>query len=475
MRAAIAMLVLGAGCDALWGIEHVEGGATPDGSDPDFDHNMVHGRYVQRWVENAPDSATPVPKELSFTAAQLTAEVTLDDGSHRAVTITDDGFSFTTPAPGDRYTIRFRTPVGSRTWLMRSSAPQLVERYRFRPDRPQAPAGTRLTLNVAQRTQMPTEELVTTGSWSRTNVDATAVTVDASATDIFGTQIGMLAPHDAAYYTRTEAVADYFHMVATAKIPDVAMQPAIDNIYPASGMIAPVILPLTGCAKVQAHGDDEAQRITRAYPDVAGTFAVWSVDLDPSLELGLTVSLPVAKGGADGVVRDVAYGNPYGLHQVDVLQRVIAQTSHDAAIETLSITPAKSDCSVVIELGAGAVEIPTAIQLGGVPLAATDQDVTLPLTGDVEVTWQPSADGAASYYIVALEEVLGPSELRTIEQVVTTERFARFPVGAFAPGASYDVRITAVVGFSHASAGDFLSVAAPLGQGTVKTPAFRPR
>jgi len=473
MRSAFAGLVLIAGCDALWGIDHVGPYSPPvDGSDPAFDHGIVHGRYVQRWVQNLPDSASPDPHELELTASQLTADVTLDDGSHRTVAIDDTGFSFTTPEPDDHYAIRFTTPFGPRTWVARSATLQLVERLHYRPDRELASPGTRLTLNISNRTHMPTEELVTTGSWSRTNVNDTAVSVDASTTDQYGTQIGILTPHDAAYYTLTEPVDDYFHMVRTAKVPDVIMMKGIDNTYPPSGMFAATTLTTNKCVQVQARGTDEAARITASYPDVNATLPVWFVDLDPSLELGLTIQLPVAEGAADGVVRDVAYGNPYGLHQIDVLLAVAAATVHGAIIQTLLLVPAKGDCSVLTELAAGQVEIPTSIRLAGTLLDTMGQVITLPHAGFADVTWEPSALGNASYYIVSLEQLAGAGVI-TAEQIVTTERRARIPAGAFTTSSSYQLRVIAVIGFPNAGGGDFLSVAAPIGTGNVQTSSFR--
>ena len=469
----LGLLLVGAfatvGCDQLFGIDSIPPAHDASTSD---DLGTVQGQYLQLWAENdGLGMATEMQRE--FPANQLTAIATLDDGSPREVTIDDSGFSFTTPHVGDHYTLRFDTPTQARTFELSAPTPVLVERTTKRPTDPAAPPGTLLTFNVTTRhtENNAKEELVTTGTWSRHQILATdRLEIDCSSPDPNGAVVDMLSPHDAVYYTSTQTMGSYVRIMYAAQASDV-MTIGGSGVTVPTLPATPASVAVTGCTNISIHSAEETARETLATG--GGTSIIgWFVNADPGLQHALLAWVPLANGLGD-VTTMVMYGNPFGLSRIDAMAATYVQNAAGASSSVAAIMPA-GDCSQLTEILAGQVALASNVRLGTTQIAAAGVLVTVPKTGNVDVAFDVSSDGDANYFVVHLDQIVGTS-FTTLEDFVTSAHVVHVPANRFLTTNSYRIRVDGMLGFPHASEGDFMTAEVPAAISRFVTPTFRPQ
>jgi hypothetical protein len=470
LGAVVVACATGAGCDALFGIDSIPPAAHDASTSGDL--GTVRGQYLQLWAENdAIGMAVEMQRELP--ANQLTAIATLDDGTPRAVTIDDTSFSFTTPHQGDHYTLRFETPTQARTFELSAATPVLVERTTKRPSDLAAPPGTLLTFNVTARhtENNAKEELVTTGTWSRHQIASTdRLEINCASPDPNGAVVDMLSPHDAVYYTSTQTVGSYVRILYAAQARDVMTVGGTGVTVPTLPT-TPASVAATGCTNITIHGAEETAREMIATG--GGTSIIgWFVNADPGLQHALLTWFPLANGLGD-VSTMVMYGNPFGLSRIDAMAATLVQNAAGASSSVAAIMPA-GDCSQSTEILAGQVALASNVRVGTTQLAASGVLVTVPKTGDADVTFDVSSDGDANYFVVHLDQIVG-SSFTTLEDFVTSAHVVHIPVSRFLTTNSYRIRVDGMLGFPNASEGDFMTAAVPAAISEFVTPAFRPQ
>jgi hypothetical protein len=474
LGAVLVACAAGAGCDSLFGIASIPPNQPADARTAADDLGKVQGQYLQLWAENdALGMATEMQRE--FPANQLTAIATLDDGSPRAVTIDDTGFSFTTPQMGDHYSLQFAAPSQVRTFDLSATALVLVERTTKRPSDTAAPPNTVLALNINGRhfENSAKEEVVTTGTWSRHQVGPSdPIQVDCAKPDpTTGAVIDMLSPHDAAYYTSTQpASGGYVHLVYYAQIHDVTTVAGMTATVPTLP-IAPQAVSATSCTIVATHASDEAQRELTA---VGGgtTIVGWAVGANPGLQTALFTELPLANGIGESQV-PAMYGNPYGLTHIDVVAASSASNGQGATSTVSSIALAH-DCSSATDIPAGQIALVSNVSLGGVALATSGQLVTLPVSSTIDIAFDVSADGDANYFTVELDQFVGAS-FTAVDEIVTTDHVVHVPATHLLTTSSYMIRVSASLGYPHVAEADFLTATEDAALSLYTTPKFRPQ
>lgn len=475
MWRTIFALLACASCDKIWGLKSVTV-APPDATDL----RTVTGHYTQRWFGLGQSGTLPHSDEFAMTDVS-SALVTLDDGTTRAVTISDTDFSFTTPNDGDHYSLRIETPIGSRTWNLSSGALELVERYTHPPNRATVNVGTILELDMDPTTVHNAlgtkEELDTIGTWSRTQVTTATIPniqVDCSSRDPYGVQIGAVAPPSAAFYTATEPMNGYNHLTYAAKVADVKTLDGMPSKYPPLPMkLMAMAVNLTACTKVLVHGTEEAQRNHDAVPGAGAGISAWFIDIDPALDFGfLPTALQVADGVPNGLTVGAQYGNPFGFGQADVFMLSYALNLAGAASSSIVVVPAGPDnCTNTVEIHEGLLALPMNVQLGGTPLVTKLQLVTVS-GSHMDIAWDTSTVGTADAYIVFVDQVINGTTI-TIENITTTDKVVSIPTAELMSGGEFQIRVIAAIGFPNVAAGDLVTAASPVGLGTFKTPIFK--
>jgi hypothetical protein len=85
-----------------------------------------------------------------------------------------------------------------------------------------------------------------------------------------------------------------------------------------------------------------------------------------------------------------------------------------------------------------------------------------------------SSDGDANYFVVHLDQIVG-SSFTTLEDFVTSAHVVHIAASRFLTTNSYRIRVDGMLGFPHASEGDFLTAAEPAAISELVTPTFRPQ
>ena len=466
----VAVLVACAGCDALFGIDAI---AFPADSPPATgDLGMVHGQYLQLWAElDGAGNVAEVQAELP--ANQLVVTATLDDGTPRDVTIDDAGFMFTTPKPNDHYTLRFETPTQARTFDLSAATLVLVDRTSKRPTDGAAPPNTVLALNLSTRHQENSakEELVTTGTWSRHQIQAAdPVQIDCSLPDPNGARVDMLSPHDGAFYTSTQSAGSYVRVMFAAPVHDVMTIAGAKALVPTLP-IAPASVSATSCTNITIHSAAETARELLATG--GGTsLAGWFINADPGLQQALFTWFPLANGLGDSATT-VMYGNPFGLPRIDAMATTFVQNAAGAMSSVEAITPA-GDCTQLTDIPSGQIALASNVRVGTTPLSTTGVLVTVPKTGKVDVAFDVSSDGDANYFVVHLDQAVGAS-FTPLEDFITFAHVVHVPASRFLTTNSYRIRVDGLLGFPNAPQGDFVTAAVPAAISEFVTPTFRPQ
>jgi hypothetical protein len=397
-----ALLVALAGCNQIFGLDETV---------PSQDRGMVTGVYKLRWAENDLAGAATV-RDGVHAPGELTAEVELDDGTRRDVTIRGDGtFSFPTATPGQAYSLSVRSGYGHNTFQLDATDLVLVDRIAARRDRQLVPPNTELVYEVADR-PLPTltgrEEIMTTGIWTRAQV-----TNDIPIRYSWGSAVAQSQPlglldgarNDDAYYVFIDRATTYNRIMSAARARATLVGGQSTTVMGTAMNVAPTL-----CTRIDVGSRQERDRLYGLFSNASSALALWTIHATPSAELGFTATLPLAfslsSDDAADVTASIDYGNPFpGGARILDLALVVTRSEGDFSAVTVHV-PVAADCATTTTIAPGVVAVPTAIEIAGSVLGKKDQFVTIDRGAPVPMTWQVSADGTHQDAVVKLFELV---------------------------------------------------------------------
>jgi hypothetical protein len=466
MRRMLLCVLALAGCDTLFGLKDVH----PAADSGDDKKNTVVGHYTQHWYDFDPHGAiVPIVRELP--PGDITnATVMLADGTTTDVMFDDTQFTFTTPVANEPYTLNLTIPLGVRTWVLSSDAPELLERYIAPPNHVAAPAGTIVQLDVPNRQFISNESVVTLGSYSIKNGSlGNPIDIDLSAVDsTTDVQIGELTNASMYYVSSTSSstTPSYDRITNYSKVAGVTT-PGMTTVT-AGALTAPLN---TSCVVVDIDADTELARNEQAVGTSLG-FKQWDIVASPSFDTAVIApTLPLASANypSGRLTQNVSYTNIYGLANVSVYLLTYASANSSTSTTEIAV-PAPSDCMTDTPVPVGKTLLPINVSVGGIAIATDKQIVGLPNDDTVTIAWQGQS-GEADGYIVFIDQVVAGG-VQNVEQITTTTQTASIPKSIFASG-TYQIRVAAVLGFPNAAIGDFVTVATDVvGVGVLQTPTF---
>jgi hypothetical protein len=457
-----ALLVL-AGCDQLWGLQHLPDAAID--AAPGLPAT-VHGTYALHYVENAP-SGDAKTVTAPFAPSDVHATVTVD-GTVVAVPVDATGaFEFDVAHAGERYSIAFTTPYTAVDYQLTALQLALVEGLSGSPTRTPAPPGTTFSLTVNSRQGEFSEEWGTLGMFSRTAIipAGSAIGGPWPALPLLDQMQG-----DRIYYLGFTDTSDlglhpYTRADYAGLSPPISVQGGVAN--PLS-VIAKAITP-SSCVDLTAQFATEVGRLDPALPNVGGG---WIIAAVPDLQLAQVVEFPVAYA-FENVVADITtsptYGNPFPY---PLAAQLNARRDDGAAISaSQTIVPLVAGCPTSIAIPAAAVAVPAQVALDAVAITAQTTALTIDRTNPVTVSWTRSADGDVSYYVVKVYESVNAALVEQ-HQVKTTSTSALVAPDVFVAGHSYAISVSAVIGYPDAASGDFADFSPPSARADLFTHAF---
>ena len=226
-------------------------------------------------------------------------------------------------------------------------------------------------------------------------------------------------------------------------------------------------LPGAKCTKLAAGMKAEAMRLEALHTG-ASALPYWAMNAHPSAVLWpavLAVMESVQATGADALV---AYDQPYLGHTLDAeLAFAIGINGTITTVSTVMPATALVCPSVFAQtIPTGIMAVPVDLALETTPLVDTPDGavIALPPSGRVDVTWNVSATGTASFFTVKVQEILdnGADEvnprLRDEVAIVTLLHTVTIARSHLKSGRRYRIQVIALQGYPDAATGSFVAV-----------------
>jgi hypothetical protein len=426
--------------------------------------------------------------------ASIVANVRLDDGSTPAVAWNADGTFAFAAAPGQGYWL---TLIGNGIYTdyqLAASQLELAEPIWSRLDRVAPGAGTQVTYNLTAAP--PASAAVytqSTGQWSLANAPGTMTSYTIDWTKVptwpkWGAlgSIGLLdtSHNDRLYLTVFDVIAGKNYAIVDGyRIDDVTLTSgATKTISGGYQAITP-----TTCIAVDALRGTEANRLAAA--GYGTTFSgSWWLEAFPTPQLGvggdllLAYSLdntpPTTDTTGQPMIENIFTGHSLVLRMAVGTSRAVTAPNATSSMPVYNtsfhwVVPTLN-CATPSQI-LGSVALPGQPVLAGTTLDTDGKPIAVDRSGPVQLTW-PVSGRFVDHYRVELYEVYADaanaSQMALRVRTRTLAPHASIDPAALEVGKTYLYEVTAVLGYPSSGAGDFRTVAFPLGEGLFTSNTF---
>jgi hypothetical protein len=452
----------------LFGIKEItpgDGAATGDGSGMS---SLVTGSLHHHYATNS----TGGPVVVEMVPTTVTASAILDDGTASMVAVNTDGtFSFPVAFAGQRYQLKLTT--GDASFVLEHTSASLPITFSV-PGRPNAQRAavtqsTPVHFSITGVGAGTPVVVASTGLWTTSqtiNPTSSIVAIDWQTQPSLGGRIGLLdaTQGDQLFVTTWAQGAQYLAMTGVYKTAVTLIDGGNNNI---GGNLQGVVP--AQCVRVQTQFAAAHAALAAADPAATTSTGAWFLGDIPSIETGpygnnQLASFAETLPGTDADL-DVSYFDPYGGVVVATSIIIVGRTvtAPGATSTAQALSSMRFDTPITVDQACNPIALPLSGALAsrpsvaGVELTTDGEQIGLPASGQVTVTWSEGQSGPRDLWTAEVYEVVnsgGSTQLVPGPAVATIDTTAHFDASVFQSGHAYYVQIASVTGYPRFATGE---------------------